>query len=115
MFKSLWSGFHKKNKGEISSPLKPKDIPVDLEMKNYESGFSLRKKDKNANKSKFVNRKNITAGRVTIAKLDTNDVVDENFDLPTKENIYELLDQIPSRVTNHLESYIFLSLKYYPN
>lgn len=71
-----------------------------------ESGYLLRKRDKIPNKSRFVHRRNITAGRVNIARLSNDDVVDENFDLPTKESIYELLDQAPTKTTNHLESFL---------
>ena len=93
--------FWKRNKPE-TSPAKNKDITV--EMKS-EIGYSTKKRDKPTN-SKFINRRNITGGRVTLSnKLVKTDEVPESFDIPIKENIYELLDQAPTRVSSHLESF----------
>ncbi len=81
---------------------------MEVELKLMESGYTTRRKDKPTNKSKFINRRNITGGKILINRLDNNDVVDENCDIPTKENIYELLDQMPAKVSSHLESLIII-------
>lgn len=107
VFKSLLGGF-KKHKPDNISPSKLKETNMEVELKLMESGYTIRKKDKSSNKSKFINRRNITDGKIQIMRLDNNDVVDENYDIPTKENIYELLDQIPAKVSSHLESFLYI-------
>ena len=107
--KSFFGGF-RKHKPDNASAIKGKD--TETEMKLMESGYTMRKKDKAPNKSKFINRKNITNGNIVISKLDNTDVVDEKFDIPTKENIYELLDQAPAKISSHLESINLDFIKY---
>jgi len=105
-FKSFFGGFLK-HKPDNVSPLKAKDI--EAEMKLIESGYMMRKKDKGPNKSKFINRKNITNGNIVISKLDNTDVVDEKYDIPTKENIYELLDQAPAKISRKTGRFSWIS------
>ena len=103
-FKNFLYGAFRKHKPEIDTTTKPKEELHEVDMKFQESGYLMTKKGKSTNKSKFVNKRNITSGRIQINRLDQGDVIDENYDIPTRESIYELLDQVPSKASSHLES-----------
>jgi hypothetical protein len=110
-FKNFLFGGFRKHKPENESTGKLKDENIEMEKKFQESGYLMTKKDKVINKSKFINKRNITSGRIHLNRLDPSDVVDVNYDIPTKESIYEILDQVPAKTSSHLEStFLFLIL-----
>lgn len=102
-FKNFFYGAFRKHKPEDSAS-KLKDELHEIDTKFKESGYLMTKKGKPTNKSKLINKRNITSGRIHLNRLDQGDVIDETSDIPTRESMYELLDQAPSKTSSHLES-----------
>ena len=109
-FKNFLYGAFRKNKPEVDSATKAKNELHEIDTKFKESGYLMTKKGKPTNKSKLINKRNITSGKIHLNRLDQGDVIDETSDIPTRESMYELLDQVPSQTSSHLESNLYFSL-----
>ena len=111
-FKNFFGAF-RKHKPEAESATKMKNELHEVDTKFKESGYLMTKKGKPTNKSKLINKRNITSGRIHLNRLDQGDVFDDTSDIPTRESMYELLDQVPSKTSSHLESNLYFFLLYF--
>lgn len=101
----LFGGFRKAKPNDATvRNEKEKTELAEKERNFHESGYLTKKPAKKTSDSKFRNKRNITSGRVRFDRLDEDDRVDENYEVPTRESIYEILDQVPEKTASYLES-----------